>query len=407
MTAAQPSIAQRLLPWTTVMLLAGHMSGAMACLYEHGQMPVKPRDFTIGLVLINLFLAFLSRPSFKPAVLALLLIPLIRLLDSAVLQRHTNYALGSHSQAVMILANVLLVTVVTFVVLGTENWRSIAIRSAIAIILLDSGSVLAEGLGYVKYSQINGRAAGFLTQPNDSIIVMCLALGVLLTLCEAFWANVLMIAIAAVGVGLTLSRSGMIVYALMVLIWFAMNLRTHFTKVVIIVLASIPLIGAGVAVLTQMASSRNFGTDKNAQERIAGIFGGSTDKLASDERAKDLKDGWEAVTRSPVVGYGTGCASSRWQPHNQWVGFWLDIGIMGPFLLFSTLSFLSLRCAMAKGRAVLAIVPLWMFTAFSHNLVEMASYWFCAGVAMTELTRSRLRLVMRAPSPVNPHGLPA
>ncbi len=407
MTTAKVSWAQRLLPWTAVILLAGHMSGAMACLYEHGQMPIKPRDFTLGLVAVNLILAFLSKPSFRPAVLGLLIIPSLRLFDAAVLKRYTNYGLGDHSTAVMILANMLLVTIVTFVVLSTENWRTVAIRAAIAIILLDSGSVLYEGLGYAKYSQINGRAAGFLTQPNDSIIVMCLALGVLLTLNESFWKNALMIAIAAIGVGLTLSRSGMIVYVLIVMIWFAMNLRKHFTKIVLIVCASIPLIGAGIAMLTQMASSRNFGTDKNAQERIAGIFGGSTDKLASDERAKDLKDGWEAVTISPIVGYGTGCASSHWQPHNQWVGIWLDVGIMGPLMLFSTLSFITWRCVMAKGRGVLAVVPLWMFTVFSHNLVEMACYWFCAGVALMELTTSRFRLVLRSRAPITPQGLPA
>lgn len=403
MSAAPPAVkkttlATRLLPWTAVVLLAGHISGATACLYEHGQFPLKPRDFTLGLVAVNLFLVIFNRPSFKIATLALLILPTVRLLDSSMLQRYTNYVLGSHSIAVMILANVWLVSVVGMCVLATENWRTIAYRTAVAVICLDSGSVLYEALGMAKYSQINGRFAGFLTQPNDSIIVLCLMLGIVLTLNKNFWQNVLIIAIGAVAVGLTLSRSGMMVFAIMVMAWVVTNLRQNFGKIVMVVAASIPAIGVGVAMLTQMASSRNFGTDKNAKDRIEAIFGGSTDKMESGERMKDLHDAWEAVTQQPVFGHGTGCASSHWQPHNQWVAIWLDIGVAGPLMFLSVLLFISARCAMAKGEGVLAVIPLWGFSVFSQNLVEMAGYWFCAGVATTLLTNSRFRLTLRKPA---------
>jgi O-antigen ligase len=401
-TTARPNLAARLLPWTAVILLAGHISGAMACLYDHGQMPIKPRDFTLGLTALNLLLVLFNRPTFKPAVLALMIIPALRLLDAAVLKRYINYAMGDHSVAVMMLANVSLVTAVSFCVLSTENWRTVALRAAVAIILLDSGSVLYEALGMAKYSQINGRFAGFLTQPNDSIIVLCLMLGIVLSLNNGFWSNVAIIAIGAVGVGLTLSRSGMVVFAAMVMLWMMLNLRQHFGKIVVVVAASIPAIGVGVAMLTQMASSRNFGTDTNAKERIEAIFGGNTDKMESAERMKDLNDAWEAVTQSPVFGHGTGSASSHWQPHNQWVAIWLDLGVTGVILYASVLLFITARCVLAKGTAVLAVVPLWMFSVFSQNLVEMAGYWFCAGVAVTLLTTSRFRLTLRHPHQAEP-----
>lgn len=403
--APKPTLAARLLPWTAVILLAGHISGAMACLYDKGQMPIKPRDFTLGLVALNFILVLFNRPAFKPAVMALLIIPTIRLLDSSMLQRYTNYLLGDHSVAVMILANVWLVTVVSMCVLATENWRTVAYRAALAIILIDSGSVLYEALGMAKYSQINGRFAGFLTQPNDSIIVLCLMLGIALTLNRNFWQSVATIAVGAVAVGLTLSRSGMMVFAVMIMVWLLMNVRQNFGKIVIVVAASVPAIIAGVAMLTQMASSRNFGTDKNAKDRIEAIFGGSTDKMESGERMKDLHDAWEAVTQQPVFGHGTGCASSHWQPHNQWIAIWLDLGVMGPLMYFSVLAFLTARCAMAKGNAILTIIPLWGFSIFSQNLVEMAGYWFCAGVATTLLTTASFRLALRKTSPTQPTAL--
>ncbi len=404
MSATQPdskkTLPRRLLPWTAVILLAGHMSGAVACLYAQGTFPIKPRDFTIGLVAVNICLALLCRPSFRPALGLLVVLPVIRMADSGVLQRYTNFALGDHSIAVMIMANFTLVMFASLVILSTGDWRKIAIWAAIGVIVLDCGSVLYEGLGYAKYTQIAGRAAGFLTQPNDAIIVLCLALGVLLTLNERFWLNIAMIGIGAVGVGLTLSRSGLLVFVIQTGIWAAMNLRRHFTKIALIFAVAIPAAAVGFALLSDMAASRNFGTDKNAQDRVAaftGIFSGDTDKMESSERNKDLRDGWEAVLRSPIVGHGTGCASSFWQPHNQWVAIWLDIGFAGPVMLAGVLIFTTARSVLARGKAVLAVVPMWAFTVFSQNLVEMAAYWFCIAVALNELTSSRFRLVFRKP----------
>jgi O-antigen ligase len=398
LAAPKPTLAARLLGWAAVALLAGHISGAMACLYEQGQMPVKPRDFTLGLAALCGVLVFFNRPTFKPAVLALLLIPTLRLLDSALLKRFTSIALGDHGVAVMILANVWIVTVIGLLVLSTEHWQKIALRAAIVVIVLGSGSILFEGMGLAKYSQIDGRAAGFVTQPNEAIIVVCLMLGIVLTLNQGFWSNALIIGVAAIGVGLTLSRSGLVVFALMVMLWLASNLRQHTVKILLIVGLSIPAVIGGFAVLEHMASSRNFGTDTNAKDRveaITGIFTGNTDKMESGERNKDLKDGWEGVTEAPLFGHGTGCASSHWQPHNQWVAIWLDIGVGGLLLYAGTLLFLTLRCLLASGRGIFALAPLWLFSVFSQNLVEMAGYWFCAGVAASVMTTSRFKLVLR------------
>ena len=251
---------------------------------------------------------------------------------------------------------------------------------------------------YADWSVIGGRPAGFVAQPNEAIIVVCLMLGIVLTLNKGFWSNALMIAISAVGVGLTLSRSGLVVFALMVMLWLVTNLRQHTVKILIIVGISVPAVIAGFAVLEHMASSRNFGTDTNAKDRVAaitGIFTGNTDKMESSERSKDLQDGWEGVTDAPIFGHGTGCASSHWQPHNQWIAIWLDIGVGGLILYAGTLLFLTVRSLLAGGRGIFALVPLWLFSVFSQNLVEMASYWLCAGVAASVVTTSRFRLALR------------
>ena len=404
--ARKATFASWLLPLTAIMLISGHMSAMIACLSEHGVIGVKPRDFTLALTVVTLGLVFASRPAFSPGALALLIIPALRFADSAVLKRYENVQVGDHSIAVMTLANVLLVTAVALLVLCTERGPKIIQWAAIVIIVLGSGSILYESAGYADYTNIKGRPAGFIGQPNEAIIMVCLMLGIVLTLNENFWLNALVIGIAAVGVAVTLSRSGMLIFVPLVLSYMTINLRKHFAKVAIIIGISIPLAIAGIAMLAESAASRNFGTDKNTKERIEAIFGGNTDKMESAERMKDLTDGWEAVGESPVFGHGTGCASSHWQPHNQWVAIWLDIGVLGVVLYAITLIGITARCVMAGGKGFLCLMPLWGFSVFSQNLVETAGYWLCAGVAIIVSSRSRVRFTLQ-PTPASQSGTSA
>lgn len=148
-TGGGNSVAAWLLSVTAVALFAGYMSGAMATLSEHGSTSIKPRDFTLGLSFLSLLLVFFNRPSFAPAALALLLIPTLRFVDSAVLKRYVNETVGDPSIAVMTLAAVLLVTAVSLIVLCTAEGPKIAVRAAIVIILLGAGSIAAEAAGMV------------------------------------------------------------------------------------------------------------------------------------------------------------------------------------------------------------------------------------------------------------------
>jgi O-antigen ligase len=398
-TSAKPS---GLTGWglllASLALLGGHMSGAFAALYEQGMMPVKPRDLTLLLASSALFFMWFHRPALAPAALFLLCIPTLRAADAALLKRFTHDALGDHSFLVFGLILVWLVTLVSICVMSTEYGKKIALWSAVTVILLGFGSIAYEAMGYAKYTSIPGRVSGFLRQPNDAIIVICLMLSVVFTLNKHFWLNTALIGLSAVAVVLTLSRSGMMVFGLLVLLFVVLNFRQHAGKILLVAAISTPLAAGGIAIFIHNASSKSFGTDANIKNRIEAIFGGSTDKMASDERMKDLTDGWEAVTDSPLFGHGTGCASSMWQPHNQWVAVWLDIGVGGVLLYGLSLIMISLLCLMKKGHGIYLLVPLWMFSLFSQNLVEMACYWFTASVAMHELTQARFRIALRRSS---------
>jgi hypothetical protein len=69
--------------------------------------------------------------------------------------------------------------------------------------------------------------------------------------------------------------------------------------------------------------------NEDVGSRLQAIYDLDFEKIKSPERAKDLQDGWEAVSRAIMFGHGTGAGTNRWQPHNQFVSIWLDIGIFG------------------------------------------------------------------------------
>ena len=402
MSAQRITLTGWMLIGAAVLLFSGQMSAMFSSLYEQGVFPIKPRDLTLGLVGLLGMLLWMHRPAFSPLALSLLIIPTLRVIDCSVLKRFTHEALGDHSYLVFGLTLVLLVSLMAVLCMATEHGKRIALWTAVAVIFIDTGSLIYESMGYAKYTSIPGRVSGFLRQPNDAIIVMCLMLGVAFTLNRRFWGNVMLIAVAAIGVVLTLSRSGMLVFAALVAVFILLNFREHAGKILLVSAISIPLAAAGLAWFIHTATAASFGTDANIKNRIEAIFGGSTDKMASDERMKDLHDGWEAVTDSPLFGHGTGCASSMWQPHNQWVAIWLDIGVIGPVLYGITLITLTALSLAKKGQAIYIIVPLWMFSLFSQNLVEMAVYWFTASVAAYELSTVRFRLALSRSANLTP-----
>jgi O-Antigen ligase len=392
------SLASRLLIGCGVLLYVMFVSGANACLYEHGQLPFKPRDFTLGMSAMCFLLALSQRLSFAPLALACLFLPTLRVVDSALLVRFATQADGGQAGLVATLLAVLIVSTVSVLLLATPVGIITLRRASMGVVTMLCGSILYEAMGFAKYTAIPGRAAGFLTQPNESIICVCLVLGIALTLCEHFWTNAVLIAVAAMGVGLTLSRSGMVVFAVMVMTFLALNMRQHFSKILVLIALSVPASLVGVTYLMNSASSRNFGTDTNAKARVEAIFGGSVDKMESAERMKDLTDGWEAVTKSPMLGYGTGCSTSKWQPHNGWVGVWLELGLGGVLLLAALLLSLSVVCVRARGRGIYCLIPLWMFTVFSQNLLENAAYISTAAVLAFWVTTGRFRLALHRPA---------
>lgn len=380
-----------------VLLLIGNFTGAVFWCYEHGGFPLKPRDFNVALSAATLGLMFFTRPKFSIAALLLLTIPLGRVLDTAFLQRYIQIEFGGHSVYVMMLLGYFIITASGVLSLTAAKGRQIAIVVAFISIVVNSLANIYEYLGFAEFTRIVGRMSGFHIDPNHSPIIICLMLGILFTWNKRYWWNMAMILIGAVGIALTMSRSGLAVFAGMSGLYVLLHFREH--KVANLTLAgiSIPLLAIGIGILGATSTRQGLAKNEDTTGRMEALFNGDFDKLKSPERAKDLADGWEAVTKRPIIGYGTGAGDGgdTWQPHNMFVTQWIDMGLPGLLQYLAALLTITIACVMRRCSGGFCLIPVWLFIPCSQVLMETPAYWYCFAVAAMTVFPKRFTLTLR------------
>lgn len=381
----------QLLLLVALALFVPTMARALGWLYEQGKMPIKPRDYTLLLLGALFFLLAIGKPKLCLPAFFLLIPPFLRVLDAAFLRRFDVNFMGSHNVFVMNLTSALLVSFASVALLATPHWRRVALWVAVATVVFLNGSIYYEALGLTEFTRIPGRLAGFPEDPNDGPITTCFMIGIVFTLQPAFWKNIALAAFATPAIALTMSRSGMAIFACIVGLYVLLNARKHFTGLLLIALISVPLVGAGVAVLAQR-STGGLIKDENTKSRLKAIYELDFEKLKSPERAKDLADGWEAVGQEPVWGHGTGAGTAWWQPHNQIVALWLDVGLPGVIFFGGSLLLLTGISVLQRFQGVFCLIPVWLFVPCSQILLDAPQFWLCLAVATSVLFPKRFAL---------------
>lgn len=393
-----------------VLLLVPHMTRAVVWAYNNGKLPIKPRDYTLLLLFACGTLTMLKRPSFCIPALLLLAVPLMRVADAAFLQRFNLNHLIDHSVLVTTLLSNLLVSAMAVFVLSAANGQRVAIWVAVSAILLATLSIYYEWLGFASFTRIPGRLSGMSDDPNDAPILCCMMFGILFTLSPRFWWNLALAAVATPAIVLTLSRSGTAIFAVLVAAYLAANLRKHFTGLLLISVIALPLFGGGVVLMVSQSADTGVQKNENTEGRMRAILELDFEKIGSPERAKDLHDGWEAVKQEPVFGHGALSGTSRWQPHNQVVAIWLDLGLAGMLTFTGLLLLVTFKSLLSGLRGMFCLIPIWLFVPCSQILVEMPHYFMAFAIAAQVAFPGRLALRLHHPRTTIPHaphaGLP-
>ncbi|SKB04857.1 O-antigen ligase [Prosthecobacter debontii] len=387
-------LSHRLVIWVCGTILGLLAADVIIGSYNAGISPLKPSWFTVLAFSSCMGLSLLAGIRLAPAALLVLLLPSVRLFDAAFLSRAVTSLQG---QMGMDHARVMLVIVVTLVVLSTPVGLRAVRWAAILAIFMTTGSELAEMLGMVKFTSIEGRFAGFNSHPNFPPVLLCEMLGITFALVRSFRLNCLLIAVSFVGVALTYGRSGFVVLILMVGVYVLVNARRNLPFLLLMAALAIPAAGIGFAVL-QSRTEQGILKDKNTADRLQAIYELDFEKLKSPERAKDLADAWEGVMKAPLLGHGTGVSGVLWAPHNEYVSLWLELGIPGLLLFVGTLGSLVVRSIMTGGKAGYLLFAIIAYTPAGQGRIEMPHYYLALSTAAFILWPKMYRLTLRSPT---------
>lgn len=390
-------------------LLVPQVTGFLQWGSRQGLMPVPPAVYVGAMSLLNIMLLLPRKPFTSHTSLIVILLCIWRLLDALTQRYGPPDSFAASTTRISVTLGFALLSILISGVAVRDHALPLCSAATVSI-LVSTGANLAELAGMIKNSSVPGRAAGFIPDANDSAIAIICMLALLLTLQRHFWFSTAMIAIALIGVIPTLSRSGFMILSIVILTFFAQNIRRHSGKI----LASIGLfIALGIVAVAIISTSSNLRNDVNVQERLGAIFGGNTSKLESSERMKDFNDGLEGAMLRPLFGHGIGSGSGgtlpeQWRPHNQLVSIWIELGLIGAGVYLLIVLIMLWKCLTAPSAALLCSIPVIAFLPFSQTLADTAAYWLLAMVAALRSSSRpvQFKLWRQAPPTLpHPYGL--
>ena len=382
-------------------LVVPYASGFIQWAANEGFFPIRPAIYLILVSALSLALTLPAHPNLTWTSLAIVVLLTFYLLDLIAFGRFTPP--GGVGEQISSYGSFIVQVATMACIIGVMHRLKLTAPYLIAsalIIVLCSGSAVAEMFGFYKFTDDPGRAAGFRIDANDACIAITIALAVFLTVSKKPLWSFAMIGIALVGCIVTLSRSGMIGLTVVTGLYLVAEFRRNPRAVLRLSLVALPILIAGGAWLLQNLASENKG-DADVSSRMSAMYGGDFSKLASSERLKDLTDAIEAIIDKPVFGHGAGAGSLQWRPHNQLVSIWVDGGFFAAVLYAAILASICLKTIRANFRGLPVVAGLLVFVPFSQSIIFDAGYWLAALFILLLNSRRIFCLQLHRPEPTD------
>ena len=246
----------------------------------------------------------------------------------------------------------------------------------------------------MTFSLIHGRSAGLYINSNLSgeALVLGMILGV--TVLPSFCRGPFLL-LTGVGILVTFSRSSIAAWFIAVsgLLFFTKGLRARdlaWTFLASLLVVGIVLLPKLDAILTTM--DRTGVINKNTEERLAWLanpFGVSDD--SSWSRMYVAQQAWGKFSDHPWIGSGTGTMYESFDipPHNQYLSYMLDHGVLGaaivPLLILALIW--EARGETRRLGLLFGAIILWL-SFFTHNVLTfghgLVLFALLAAMASTE-----------------------
>ena len=295
------------------------------------------------------------------------------------------YLEGGSTKEVFILGYRLLMfagAITTAVLLWSTRWRLI-LR---LVLLVFIGSVFYDVAYPGTFAFPSSRAAGFVRNPNLSALTVTLLTLMAVRFARIYALDLLLMLLSFLAVFATLSRSGLLIFAVFVVNYLYFTGRGRRAQqlawIPIIAFVLVPLAGFAISDLTTRFEI--FG-DPNAQRRLATFTFSNEAVYASDDVRLSLVPQYLAlIDKAPFFGHGTGFSASLPQgPHNMYLEFWVNNGLFSMLLyvwLLLGLFGLAWKRGFPAGMALAQVLA--VDGLFNHGSIQMGPVLILAGLAM-------------------------
>lgn len=362
-----------------VLLVVPYATGALDHLFfVEGLFPIRPRNYLLGIVALLALYALANRPRINLCILALLSLFVLRIADTLLLHRVANLdesnMLSSEEAALVYSVGIV------FLCGNGATLRYSALLCGIFTILVCCVINGWEWHNPGFFSTVEGRSAGMLENPTTSSLVIVALLGVVLALAPPLWLAAGLICASGLGVYFTLSRGGAITWLLVVAAYLAFIAKSNLRRLVgfafwlaLIVVLVLKVVDVGNA----LGGSGSSGSMEDVSTREKVLFGQEEMDANDNGRVDLLMEGLKAIQQEPILGYGTGASFHHiYNPHNEFIGVWLDNGILGAALYAFGLCLLVGNCLVRNKALLIGCIPIIVEITASQTLLEDKGYLF-------------------------------
>jgi hypothetical protein len=277
----------------------------------------------------------------------------------------------------------LLATFVPQLAIVRTNYAWCAIIS-LALLLW---SIIVDLLTPGTFSLLNERAAGFPGNANFAalVTVMICASALDYDATAQPLKNTILLLIAGTIVCLSMSRSGVLNFCLLLGIFLFLRLSDRgFEKRAVITTLLVLVSSISICVALVAAISTFSGTLQQNNRLTRLLNNQQVDDGSAGTRLGAIRDSLRLINESPIVGHGTGFSRTMDElPHNLYLMQWVNNGVFGllSLIAFLTTCFVTFRRRRFRpGQAFILVTALG--GVFSHNILDQRCFLITLGILL-------------------------
>lgn len=258
-----------------------------------------------------------------------------------------------------------------------NSWRSYLLIALFALLVSIGVALIYPAFFPMQIS----RAAGFAENPNSAAFFVVILCTTIVRYDKVRLLDMLVIILSGVGIFGTLSRSGILLFCLFLIIYFFCSFfKNDLKSRALLMFLSLASASILVVIFSLIIQKSHIFEVSGAQERLSSLTGDIAFVQSDGERIILLEKYVALVSDAPFLGYGTGFSLDM-GPHNMYLKQWLENGILGLLSYGSLLLgglWIFYKRKYREGQVFMFIVIVQ--GVFSHNILNQRAFLLIFGI---------------------------